>query len=42
MHRVGLNIDKWPNVKAYWERIGSRPKVQEAMQAEGLKILQSA
>jgi glutathione S-transferase len=37
LHRVGLDVGKWPNVKAYWERIAARPKVQEAMQAEGLK-----
>lgn len=33
--RVGLDIGKWPAVKAYWERIAARPKVLEAMQAEG-------
>ena len=37
MKRVGLDIDRWPNVKAYVERIAARPKVQEAMKAEGLK-----
>jgi len=42
MPRVGLDLGKWPDVKAYWERIARRPKVQEAMQAEGLKVLQSA
>jgi len=32
------NIDmaKWPNVKAYMGRVGARPKVQEALKAEGL------
>jgi glutathione S-transferase len=37
LHRVGLDIAKWPAVKAYWDRIAARPKVQEAMQTEGLK-----
>jgi len=34
----GLKIDlsAWPNVKAYFERVGKRPKVQETMKAEGL------
>ncbi len=35
--RVGLDMATWPNVKAWWDRIAARPKVQEAMQAEGLK-----
>ena len=37
LDRFGLDIGKWPHVKAYWDRIAARPKVQEAMQAEGLK-----
>ncbi len=37
MKRVGMDIGEWPNVKAYVERIAARPKVQEAMKAEGLK-----
>jgi len=37
LDRVGLDIGKWPQVKAYWARIAARPKVQEAMEAEGLK-----
>jgi len=34
----GLKIDvsKWPNIQAYIARIAARPKVQEAMKAEGL------
>ncbi|MGH9895873.1 MAG: glutathione transferase GstA [bacterium] len=34
--RVEIDLGKWPNLKAYVERIASRPKVQEAMKAEGL------
>jgi glutathione S-transferase len=37
LDRVGLEVSNWPNVKAYQQRIEARPKVQEAMQAEGLK-----
>jgi len=39
LHRpsIGISIEKWPDVKAYWERIAARPKVKEAMQIEGLK-----
>ena len=42
MGRFGLDMNKWPNVKAYYQRIAARPKVQEAMQAEGLKLPQVA
>ena len=34
MHKIDLG--KWPNVKAFMDRVGARPKVQEAMKAEGL------
>jgi glutathione S-transferase len=34
--RVEIDLAKWPNVKAYVDRIAARPKVQEAMKAEGL------
>jgi glutathione S-transferase len=34
--RVSLDIAHWPNLKAYFDRIAARPKVQEAMKAEGL------
>jgi glutathione S-transferase len=37
LDRVGLDVSKWPNVKAYQERIAARPRVQEAIEAEGLK-----
>ncbi len=33
---VGLSLDPWPNLKTYRERIAARPRVQEAMRAEGL------
>ena len=34
----GLKVDlsPWPNIKAYHERVGKRPKIQETMKAEGL------
>ena len=35
--RVDVDLAKWPNVKSYFDRIAARPKVQEALQAEGLK-----
>jgi glutathione S-transferase len=35
--RVDVNLANWPNLKAYFDRVASRPKVQEALQAEGLK-----
>jgi glutathione S-transferase len=31
-----IGLDKWPNLKAYVERVGARPKVKEALKAEGL------
>src|SRR5215469_10414198 len=34
--RVGIDLGKWKNISAYLDRVGSRPKVQEAMKAEGL------
>ena len=33
---VGLDTAKWPVLEAYVARIGARPKVQEALKAEGL------
>jgi glutathione S-transferase len=34
--RVNVDISNWPNIKAYVDRVGARPKVQEALKAEGL------
>jgi len=39
---TGINLAKWPRVKAYVERIGSRPATQRAMQAEGLREYRKA
>jgi glutathione S-transferase len=33
---IAIDIAKWPNLKAYMDRIAARPKVHEAMKAEGL------
>ena len=33
---VGIDVAKWPNVKAYMDRVGARKAVQEALKAEGL------
>ena len=33
---ASISLDKWPNIKAYVDRVTARPKVQEAMKAEGL------
>jgi glutathione S-transferase len=35
--RVEIDLGKWPNVKAYVDRVAARPKVQEALKAEGLQ-----
>jgi glutathione S-transferase len=34
--RVNIELSKWPNLKAYVDRVAARPKVQEALRAEGL------
>jgi glutathione S-transferase len=34
--RIGMDLGKWPNLKAYVDRVAARPKVKEALQAEGL------
>ncbi len=33
---VKLDLSPWPNVKAYYERLAKRPKIQETMKAEGI------
>jgi glutathione S-transferase len=33
---VGVDLSKWPVLTAYLARVGHRPKVQEALKAEGL------
>jgi glutathione S-transferase len=33
---LGMNLDKWPALKEFHARVAARPKVQEAMEAEGL------
>ena len=32
-----IDLKQWPNVAAYVARVGARPKVQEALKAEGLQ-----
>ena len=34
--RVDIPLDQFPNLKAFRERVAARPKVKEAMKAEGL------
>jgi glutathione S-transferase len=31
-----IDLGRWPNLKAYVDRVAARPKVQEALKAEGL------
>ena len=33
---TGVDLGRWPAAKAYHARVGTRPKVQEALKAEGL------
>lgn len=33
---VGIDMSQWPNISKYLERVAARPKVQEALKAEGL------
>lgn len=35
--RIELDIAKWPNIQAYMDRVAARPRVQEALKAEGLQ-----
>jgi glutathione S-transferase len=35
-HFVGIDLNRWPVVAAYKARVEARPKVQEALHAEGL------
>ena len=35
--RIDVDLSKWPNIKAYMDRVAARPKVQEALKAEGLQ-----
>lgn len=34
---VGVDLSRYPNVKAYADRVAARPKVAEALKAEGLQ-----
>jgi glutathione S-transferase len=34
---TGIDIARWPSLAAYHARVAARPKVQEAMAAEGLR-----
>jgi len=34
--QVAIDLARWPNLAAYMDRIAARPKVKEAMKAEGL------
>lgn len=34
--RVSVDLAKWPNLKAFVDRVAARPKVHEALVAEGL------
>lgn len=34
---VGIDLSPWPALRTYQERVGARPSVQAALEAEGLK-----
>lgn len=36
LKHVGMDLARWPNLVAYVGRVAQRPKVQEALKAEGL------
>lgn len=33
---VGIDMSRWPNIARYLDRVAARPRVQEALKAEGL------
>jgi glutathione S-transferase len=33
---MNINLDQWPNLKAYADRVAARPQVNEALKEEGL------
>jgi glutathione S-transferase len=33
---IGIDLSRWPTLQAFMKRVAARPKVQEALQAEGL------
>ena len=33
---IAIDLGRWPNLKAYMDRVAARPKVKDAMKAEGL------
>lgn len=35
---MGIELERWPSLKAYQQRIHDRPSVKQAMETEGLKI----
>jgi glutathione S-transferase len=35
--RVGVDLTKWPKLQAFHQRVGTRPAVDKALRAEGLK-----
>jgi glutathione S-transferase len=34
---LGMDLSKWPNLKAFAERVATRPNVQQALKEEGLQ-----
>lgn len=35
---AGVDLSAFPSLRAFMDRVGARPKVREAMQAEGMKV----